>query len=108
MEAEINVIEARDRIASEKNLQLIDVRSKESFERKALPDFINIPLSEISRNIPKLDGKRKTLIICKDGSQSVQALKLLESCGFDVMVIRGGLDDWSRIINPALKSGKTE
>ncbi|MCP4756258.1 MAG: rhodanese-like domain-containing protein [Proteobacteria bacterium] len=107
METELNVIEARDLIKSSeggKNLQLIDVRSQEMFEKLSLPGFINIPLSEVSRKISDLDGKKKTLILCKDGRQSYQALKLLEACGYSALVIRGGLDDWKEIIDPSLKA----
>lgn len=104
MESEITVIEARDLIKSsdENTLQLIDVRSKAVFENESLPGFINIPVNEISRKIDQLDGKKRTLLLCKDGSQSAQALTLLESCGFSGQVIRGGLDDWKRIIKTPL------
>lgn len=100
METELTVIEARDLIKSsdDNSLQLLDVRSKAVFENESLPGFINIPVNELSRKIDQLDGKKRTLLLCKDGSQSVQALKLLESCGFSGQVIRGGLDDWKRII----------
>ena len=101
MEKEITVIEARDMIQAEDDLQLLDVRTEESFENGALPGFLNVPLNSISRKIPDLDGRKKTLIICKDGSQSHEALKLLESVGFNVQVIRGGLNDWNRVINPS-------
>ena len=107
MEIEINVIDARGLIKSdedEKNLQLIVVRSKEVFEKSSIPGFTNIPLSELSRRIQELDGKKRTLIICKDGTQSYKALKLLESCGFGAQVIRGGLNDWTKIINPVVKN----
>lgn len=105
METEITVIEARDLIRSsdEHTLQLIDVRTKAVYENESLPGFINIPVNEISRKIDQLDGKKRTLLLCKDGSQSVQALKLLESCGFSGQIIRGGLDDWKRIITTPLK-----
>ena len=99
MEKEITVIEARDLIKADRDLQLIDVRSKEAFEAGALPGFINIPLSKLSQEIPNLDTKRRTLIICSDGSISVQALKLLESCSIGAQVIRGGYSDWKQIIN---------
>ena len=104
METELTVIEARDLIRSSEdhNLQLLDVRTKVVFENESLPGFINIPVNELSRRVDQLDGKKRTLLICKDGSQSVQALKLLESCGFSGQVIRGGLDDWKRIIQTPL------
>ena len=97
-EKEITVIEARDLIKSEKDLQLIDVRSAEAFAEYALPGFINIPLSRLSQEIPNLDGKKQTLIICNDGILSYQALKLLESCDINAKVIRGGHIDWKKII----------
>ncbi|MBU2512053.1 rhodanese-like domain-containing protein [bacterium] len=99
MEKEITVIEARDLIQAEKDLQLIDVRSQEAFEAEALQGFINIPLSKLSQEIPNLDSRRRTLIICSDGDLSFQALKLLESCGINGQVIRGGYSDWKKIIN---------
>jgi rhodanese-related sulfurtransferase len=100
METEITVIEARDLIKSseDNSLQLVDVRTKAVFDNEALPGFINIPLNDMSQKVNQLEGKKRTLLICKDGSQSAQALKLLESCGFSGQVIRGGLDDWKRII----------
>ena len=100
MDTEITVIEARDLIVSEdiSNLQLIDVRPKESFEKKTIDGFINMPVNEISRQFQKLDGRKRTLLLCQDGSQSYKALKLLESCGFKAQVIRGGLNDWNQII----------
>ena len=98
LEKELTVIEARDLMTEQKDLQLIDVRSPEAFADFALPGFINIPLSKLSQEIPNLDAKKQTLIICGDGSLSSQALKLLESCGISAKKIRGGYQDWKKII----------
>ena len=97
MDTEVNVIEARDMLNSNKS-QLIDVRSAEQFENKAIPGSINIPLSRISQELPNLDAKRTTMLICEDGALSMQALKLLEACKFKAMVVRGGLRDWEQVI----------
>ncbi|NQU65845.1 MAG: rhodanese-like domain-containing protein [SAR324 cluster bacterium] len=108
MKTEITVIEARDLIKSDttNNFQLIDVRTKEVFDNEYIPGFINIPLNELSQKFDKLDGRKRTLLICKDGSQSSLALKLIESCGFSGEIIRGGLDDWKRIIQSPLEKAK--
>ncbi len=97
MEAELNVIDARDMMRTD-NIQLIDVRSEEQFLKKSIPNSINIPLSRISQEIPSLDAKKTALLICNDGGLSLQASKLLEACKFRVHVIRGGLKDWEQII----------
>ncbi len=103
MEKEITVIEARDMIKSEGNLQLIDLRSSNQFEKASVEGFVNIPLNELSLKIPKLEGSRSTLLLCEDGTQSYQAMMLLEVTGFKVQVIRGGIRDWAKIIDPSLK-----
>ena len=97
METELNVIDARDMLKTE-NIQLIDVRSEEQFQKKSLPNSINIPLSKISQEIPNLDAKKTTLLICNDGNLSIQASRLLEACKFRVYTIRGGIVDWEQII----------
>ncbi len=102
MEKEITVIEARDIIKSGEVLQLIDVRSQEAFEDFSLPGFFNVPLNKISQEIPNLDSRKRTLLMCQDGSQSSQALTLLESCGINAQVVRGGHNDWKRIISTPL------
>ncbi len=98
MEKEITVIEARDLVESVKDSQFIDVRSPEAFEEYSVPGFINIPLSKLSQEIPNLDAKKRTVIICSDGTLSVQAQKLLESCGINSLIVRGGHTDWKLII----------
>ena len=60
MEKEITVIEARDLIQNEEDLQLLDVRTEESFENDSLSGFLNVPLNSISRTISDLDSRKKT------------------------------------------------
>ncbi len=103
MEKEITVIEARDMIKNEGNLQLIDLRPSVEFERGAVDGFINVPLNELSLKIPQLEGGKTTLLLCSDGSQSYQGQMLLEVTGFKVQVIRGGIRDWVKIINPSIQ-----
>ncbi len=97
MDVEKNVIEARD-LLKQNSILLIDVRSQEQFLKKNVPNSINIPFSRISQEIPKMDTKRAVLLICNDGALSIQALKILEACGFKAHVVRGGLKDWEQII----------
>ncbi len=98
MNKELTVVEAFEAIQSNESLQLIDVRSAVEFEKEALDGFTNIPLSEISQAMPKLDGKKKTILICSDGTQSHQAQTLLEACGYEPFTIRGGIRDWKLVI----------
>ena len=95
---EITVIEARDLLRSKDTIQTIDVRSPKEFEKGSLEGAINIPLNHISREIHAINPNLPTLLICNDGSTSQRALTLLEACDFKAQVIRGGLQDWTKVI----------
>ncbi|MDH5560844.1 MAG: rhodanese-like domain-containing protein [Deltaproteobacteria bacterium] len=98
MEQELTVIEVRDLMRSNQNLQLIDLRPSEEFQKDAIEGFINIPLNNLSMKITELDGGKLTILLCDDGSLSHQGLLLLEACGFKVQIVRGGITDWKKII----------
>lgn len=98
MEKEITVIEAYDLAQSGSKIQLIDIRSEEEYQAAHVEGFENIPMSELSHEMPNLDGKRKILLLCADGKQSAQAQTMLEACGYQPLVIRGGLQDWQQVI----------
>ena len=94
---ELTVIEAQELMESNDNLQLLDVRSTEEFAKKSLPGYTNLPLADLSHAMPQLEGKKRTLLLCSDGTQSLQAQQLLDACGFETQIIRGGLRDWVEI-----------
>src|SRR3989339_645260 len=102
MEFEITVIEAYERIQKSEDLQLLDLRPAQDFQKKSIPGFVNLPMSELSAELGQLGGKKTTLLLCEDGSKSHQARVLLEACGYPSLVIRGGMKDWEGIIEPAL------
>ena len=95
---EITVIEAFDLISSAGKLQLIDIREAADFSKDAIDGFSNIPLSELTHHMPELDARKKILLIDADGSQSHQAQTMLEACGYEPIVIRGGIRDWKKIV----------
>lgn len=104
MAREITVIEARNLLqnASEKKLDPIDIRSPEEVAKASVPGFRNVPLEKLSLEIPTYDLSKKVLLLCHRGKTSLRAQELLESCGINSLVIRGGIDDWAQIIDPSL------
>jgi rhodanese-related sulfurtransferase len=103
MEKEITVIEARDMIKNRTDLQLIDLRTPSEFRKGSVQGFVNIPLNELSLKIPILEGKKTTLLLCKDSTKSFQGQTLLEVTGFKAHVIRGGMQDWVKIIDSSIQ-----
>ena len=75
-------------------LKLIDVREVEEVEAGHIPGIINIPLSTLELHMPELDKNEKYIVVCRSGNRSGIATQLLESHGFDVTNMVGGMLEW--------------
>lgn len=75
---------------------LIDVRLEDEFKTGTLRGAVNIPLAQLRSKTAMLDTKRKYIAFCQSGQRSSTAAFLLEQRGFDVYVLKGGLDGAKR------------
>ena len=75
-------------------LKLIDVREVEEVEAGHIPGTINIPLGVLELRMPELDKKEKYIVVCRSGNRSGMATQLLESHGYDVTNMVGGMLEW--------------
>jgi rhodanese-related sulfurtransferase len=82
---------------AKKNIQLIDVRTKEEFEGGAIPKAINIDVLQenFKEKIKTLDTTKPVYIYCRSGSRSKKAALLLEEVGFTKITdLKGGYLNW--------------
>ena len=86
--------EVQQAIESGAALKLIDVREVEEVEAGHIPGIINIPLSVLETRMPELDKSEKYIVVCRSGKRSGMATQLLESHGFDVTNMVGGMLEW--------------
>ncbi len=98
------------------NLVLIDVRYKSEYDIARLPGSILIPYPEIQsgESLAKikqlLSNKRQEhpgnepqlIVICKAGIRSAKALLLLKEAGITGTNVTGGIQAWSRQIDPSM------
>ena len=70
---------------------LLDVRPTAEYETGYLAKSISLPLSELRSRAPDLDKTRFYICCCKNGRLSATAGFLLVQMGFEVGVIRGGM-----------------
>jgi len=105
---EISVQELAEKLQKpNSNLQLIDVRELDEVLIAKIDGFQILPLSqysqwsaEISEN---LDPDAETLVLCHHGMRSEQMCHWLCSVGFtNVKNIVGGIDRYSRLIDPSI------
>lgn len=75
--------------------KILDVRSKEEYEKEHIPGAISIPLDELADNLDQLDKKEELNVICNSGNKSKKAGKILEDHGFEmVSIVLPGMKDW--------------
>lgn len=77
------------------NIKIIDVRDTYDYERYHLNDSVNIPIKLLyERHYLFLNKKYSYFILCKNGELSKKATAFLETLGYNVVHVIGGLDRW--------------
>ncbi len=71
---------------------LLDVRTEDEFARGAIKGAVNVPLYALRLKVKSLDPNRKHVVYCQSGNRSAAAGFLLSQRGFNVCVLRGGLN----------------
>lgn len=82
---------------------LLDVREDWEFAIGHVDGSINIPMSAITVSLDSLDRTTKVMCLCHHGMRSEQVAHYLETQGFmDVTNVLGGIDAWSRQVDPSI------
>ena len=90
----LDVIEVEKRILNEK-IVLLDVREKYELEIAKVKNCIHIPMMEVPKRFNELNISNDIAVICHSGIRSAQVCSFLESKGFSVFNVAGGIDMWS-------------
>lgn len=89
-------VDPRSALVMVKNgARFLDVRTEPEFREFAIPDSQNLPLGNLRHLSETLDRKRKYITVCQTGRRCAVAAFLLNQRGFDVYVLRDGLDELS-------------
>lgn len=87
------------------DVQLVDVREPAELEIVAIPNFINLPLSQFeqwqTRILEILDPTKETWALCHHGVRSAQFCQWLKHQGYPhVKNITGGIDAYVDEVQP--------
>jgi molybdopterin/thiamine biosynthesis adenylyltransferase/rhodanese-related sulfurtransferase len=100
---EIDVHQLKSRLTDGGPFVLLDVREPSEYEVAKLPGSVLIPLGELPSRVHELDPAAETIIHCKAGGRSAKALQFLLDSGFsNVCHVQGGINAWSREIDPSV------
>ncbi|WP_375199833.1 rhodanese-like domain-containing protein [Bacillus sp. RS11] len=91
---EISAKEVQQVIEQGRALNLIDVRELDEVESGHIPGIIHVPLGLLEFRMHELNKNEPYVIVCRSGSRSGNATRFLESQGFDVSNMVGGMLAW--------------
>ncbi|KAB7627396.1 sulfurtransferase [Alkalilimnicola sp. S0819] len=81
---------------------LLDVREGWELEQARLPGVTHIPMAQIPGRVDELRTGAPLVVICHHGGRSLTVAEfLVDHAGFtDVHNLTGGMDAWSREVDP--------
>ena len=88
--------------AKKNNFFLLDVRNEWEHALVRLPDQALIPLHELPDRLDELPKDVPIVAYCHHGVRSLSAAALLRNAGYDARSLAGGIDLWSRLIDPSV------
>ena len=105
MVTQITPRQLADTLAAGEPVYLIDVRQPEEHAYAALPRSTLIPLGELLNRAGEVEPPPGALVVvyCHHGIRSLSGAALLERAGVGpVASLSGGIDEWSRSIDPTI------
>jgi rhodanese-related sulfurtransferase len=83
---------------------LLDVRESWEYQTASLPNSLLMPMGEVaSRAHTELDPDAPIVVMCHHGARSLNVAIWLRDQGFtQAQSLSGGIDAWSRAIDPAV------
>ena len=80
-------------------LAILDVREDDEWAAGHIDGALHIPLRELPARLADLPATQ-TLVVCKVGGRSAQAVAYLAQQGYDVVNLDGGMLDWEAAGRP--------
>jgi rhodanese-related sulfurtransferase len=101
---QMTVHELQEALNADKTaLRLLDVREPWEWQVARIPGSELVPMNEIPARVDELDRTHPTVVICHHGMRSLQVVAFLQRQGFaNLHNLQGGIDAWSRLVDPAV------
>jgi len=91
---EITPKEVEKKLTTNQPIHLIDVREVDEVKAGKIAGAIHIPLGLLEFRMHELDKKTAYTMVCRSGGRSGRAAQFLESYGYQVTNMVGGMKDW--------------
>ncbi|WP_274309676.1 rhodanese-like domain-containing protein [Solibacillus daqui] len=87
--------EVQAKLQAGEALNLIDVREVDEVQAGHIPGITHIPLGLFEFKMNELDKNKSYIMVCRSGGRSGQATAFLDSHGFNVTNMVGGMLEWA-------------
>lgn len=86
-------------------LTVLDVREPWEVAVASLPDVLAIPMGQVPARLDEIPSDKLVVVLCHHGGRSMRVTHWLRAHGRpDAVNLRGGIDAWSRQIDPAVST----
>lgn len=86
----------QEKIQSDRNIVILDVREEAEYAFNHIPNAISIPLGELENRVNELNKDDEIYVVCRTGSRSDFAAQKLEEKGFNKVVnVVPGMSQWT-------------
>lgn len=94
--------------------RVLDLRTEEEWDAGHVPDSLNIPYEDLEDRAHELDfvededgniEEFELILVCRDGSESREALDWFTESGFEALCLQGGMLAWADASLPLAASG---
>jgi adenylyltransferase/sulfurtransferase len=102
-EWDISPVDLDQRINTNPELRLIDVREPHELEISRIEASTLIPLGQLAGRLSELSSALEVVLVCRAGTRSRRALEIMHNAGFkQVKNLKGGINAWARDVDPSL------
>jgi rhodanese-related sulfurtransferase len=93
---DISPSDAKEKLDSNDNVVLLDVRTEEEYAESHIPKSVLIPVDELENRAESelKDKNAEILVYCRSGNRSVTASEILIDLGYSKVYNLGGIIDW--------------
>ena len=102
VEADMEPGQLVEKLAATAGFTLLDIREPWEWRVGRIGEPTFLPMGDLERSLATLDRTRELIVYCHHGTRSSVAAEWLRARGFRARNLAGGIDRWSREIDPSV------
>ena len=101
MDSSISPQELKEKLDSNEDLFVLDVRESFEYQNWHIPNSINIPMAQIPSSLEQIPKNKQVVTICLHGMRSERATQFLMQHGYNAQTMQGGMVAWNSVYDIA-------